>query len=108
MRGSVSPRLGSCRLSIASLLHALLHRSRYQHEPVDRDVLVRPVANVHAYSRAAEYKRLATRSGLAGNGMQIIRYVLIASDGCCVASQHMWIGVCRFMRRPRKIYKRQS
>ena len=42
MRGSVSPRLGSCGLSMASLLHALLHRSRHQHQPVDRDALVRP------------------------------------------------------------------
>ena len=37
MRGSVSPRLGSCRLSTASLLHALLHRSRHPHQPAGRD-----------------------------------------------------------------------
>lgn len=35
-RGSVSPRLRSRCLSTASLLHALLHTSRHQHQPAGR------------------------------------------------------------------------
>ena len=40
----------SCCLSMASLLHALLHRSRHQHQPVDRDALVRPGLSGNATS----------------------------------------------------------